>query len=113
MIRMLPLDEILRLVTMSPEQSVFDWKTDFTRPTDQEKQGEIIKDITAIANSIASSPGFIIYGVDPRRPDPVIGITASYDDANLQQLLKGKVRPIPEFVYYEVQSGPKLIGVIH
>jgi len=111
-IRKLSLDEVLKLMKMSPEQAIFDWKTDFVVPNDQDKQGEIIKDVTAIANSITLSPGFIVYGVDPRRPDPLLGISNSYDDAKLQQLFKDKVKPAIDFIYYEVSFGPKPIGVI-
>lgn len=112
MIRKLSLDEVLKLIKMSPEQTVFDWKTDFVVPNNQDKQSEIIKDVTAIANSISLSPGFIVYGVDPRRPDPLLGISNSYDDAKLQQLFKNKVNPAIEFVYYEISFGPKQVGVI-
>ena len=60
MIKLLSLDEILELCKSSPEQAVFDWKIDFVLPKDQEKQGELIKDITAIANAISSSPGYTV-----------------------------------------------------
>ena len=65
-----------------------------------------------IANASALSYGFIFYGVDPRRPDPLIGITGSYDDSRIQQLLNGKVEPLPSFLYYEVSAGPKTVAVI-
>lgn len=113
MIKQLSLDEVLELCKTSPEQAVFDWKSDFTLPKDHEKQGELIKDITAIANAISSSPGFILYGVDPRRDDPIVGIQECYDDAKLQQLLKDKVKPAIEFIYYEVVAKSKVISVIH
>jgi len=93
MFRKLSLDEILELVKSSPEQALFDWKTDFELPNNPEKQSEIIKDIAAIANSASLSPGYIIYGVDPRQPDPVIGISNNYDDAKLQQLVADKIKP--------------------
>jgi predicted HTH transcriptional regulator len=112
MIRKLSLDEILELVHQKPEQAIFDWKSDFTIPSDSDKQGEIIKDVTAIANALTLSPGFIIYGVDPQLIDPVLGVSKSYDDASLQQLFEGKVVPRIEFAYYEVLSGPKTIAVI-
>ena len=112
MITALTVDEIIQLLRKTPEQAVFDWKQDFVRPTDDEARGELIKDIAAIANASALSYGFIFYGVDPRRPDPVVGISASYDDSRIQQLLKGKVEPLPTFLYYEVSTGPKTIAVI-
>jgi len=112
LITKLTIDEVIKVATSKPEQSVFDWKVDFETPSDDEKKGELLKDISAIANSSPLSYGFLIYGVDPRRPDPVVGITASYDDAKLQQFVAGKVQPTPEFIYYEVSAGPRTIAVI-
>lgn len=108
----LTVDEVISLVTKTPEQAIFDWKSDFVAPTDDEKRGEFLKDLAAIANACASSYGFIVYGVDPRLPDPIIGINQRYDDANLQQLAKGKIEPAPVFLYYELSTGPKTIGVL-
>lgn len=108
----LNFDEVIALVTKTPEQAVFDWKTDFVIPNDDEKRGEFIKDLSATANACASSDGFIVYGVDPRKPEPILGITQSYDDANLQQLVQGKIQPLPEFLYYEVSAGSKSLGIL-
>lgn len=112
MIRTLTIDELLSLVKSTPEQAVFDWKADFVVPNDNDKRGEIVKDVAAIANACSTSYGFIVYGVDPRRQDPVLGISQSYDDANLQQLIAGKIDPLPEFLYYEVSAGAKTLGVL-
>lgn len=108
----LTVDQVITLVQKTPEQTVFDWKSDFAIPNDDEKRGEFIKDLSATANACHSSYGFVVYGVDPKRPDTVIGINQSYDDAKLQQLAKGKIDPLPEFLYYEVSAGPKVIGVL-
>jgi len=112
MIKTLTVDEVIEMVKKTPEQGVFDWKADFVIPSDDERRGEFLKDLSAIANACASSYGFIVYGVDPRRPDPILGITQSYDDAKLQQLAQSKVEPLPEFLYYEVSTGPKVVGVV-
>jgi predicted HTH transcriptional regulator len=112
MMKTLTVHEVIEMVKKTPEQGVFDWKVDFVIPNDDNKSGEFLKDLSAIANASASSYGFIVYGVDPRRPDPIIGIKQSYDDAKLQQLAQGKVEPLPEFLYYEVSTGPKVIGVL-
>ena len=112
MITALTIDEVLAFLKKTPEQAVFDWKVDFVQPTNDEARGELIKDITAIANASALSYGFIFYGVDPRRLDPLVGISAPYDDAKIQQLVQGKVDPLPSFLYYEISAGPKIISVI-
>ena len=112
MITAFTVDEIVAFLQKTPEQAVFDWKQDFTQPLDDESRGELIKDVCAIANASPLSYGFIFYGVDPRRPDPVLGISKSYDDAKIQQLLQGKVEPQPSFLYYEVSAGLKTVAVI-
>jgi len=109
---MLTIEEIIKMLKSTPEQAAFDWKVDFVEPTDDEKRGEIIKDISAIANASPLSYGFLFYGVDPRRTDPLIGISTHYDDAKLQQLVAGKIDPPVEFLYYEVSAGPKVLAVI-
>lgn len=112
MMKTLTIEEVIQLVTKTPEQAVFDWKRDFLIPNDDEKKGEFIKDIAAIANACSSSYGFIVYGVSPGSADPLIGISQTYDDAKLQQLATGKIEPLPQFLYYEVSAGPKIVGVV-
>jgi predicted HTH transcriptional regulator len=112
MIQQLTIDEIVNLVRSAPEQALFDWKSDFCLPKDDDSRGEIVKDIAAIANAAASSYGFIVYGVDPRKPDAIIGVTNQYDDARLQELVRGKIEPSVDFVYYEVSFGAKIVSVI-
>lgn len=112
MITALTIDEILQLLSQTPEQAAFDWKKDFVSPNDDDKRGELIKDICAIANASPLSYGYIVYGVDPRRPDPLIGVSSNYDDSRLQQLLRGKIEPAPSFLYYEVSAGAKTVAVI-
>ena len=112
MITQLSIDEVGQLLRSKPEQSVFDWKTDFTIPNTDENRGEFIKDLAAVANGVFGSYGFILYGVDPRRSDPIIGITEHYDDARLQQLVSRKIEPPVEFLYYEVAAGPRVVAVV-
>ena len=112
MIQTLSFEQIVEFVKSNPEQAVFDWKCDFVPPNDDDKRGEFLKDLAAISNAISRTYGFIVFGVDPRRPDPVLGITKGYDDAKLQQLVKGKIEPAPEFLYYQVSDGVRNIGVL-
>ena len=112
MITSLTIDEILQYLKNIPEQTVFDWKQDFVLPNDDEKKGELVKDIAAVANASVLSYGFIFYGVNPKKPDPLIGISSHYDDARIQQLIKGKIEPLPSFLYYEVSMGTRAVAVI-
>ncbi len=112
MIQKLTIDEIVEVLKNAPEQCIFDWKQDLSLGTD-EKKGELVKDIVAVANATTTSPGFVFYGVNPQRPDPIVDISKSHDDASFQQMLANKVAPPVQFLYYEVCHGAKVVGVIH
>lgn len=114
MFERLTFDEIRRIIREIPEQTHFDWKQRFVFPSTDEQKGELIKDISAIANSITVESGYIFYGVNGDSDvDPIIGISESYDDARIQQLIKGKMSPAPVFLYYEIIESEKRVGVIH
>ena len=108
----LTIEEAISLVKKTPENNAFDWKADFSIANDEVKQGEFIKDLAAIANASPSTYGYIVYGVDPRRENSVLGISSTYDDAKLQQLVTGKIHPRPNFLYYELSTGAKTISVL-
>jgi len=108
----LTIDQVLEVVRLTPEKAVFDWKRDFVVPSDDDRRGEFLKDLAAIANACTTTYGFIIYGVDPRQPELVCGTTQSYDDSKLQQLAHGKIQPVPEFLYYELMHGARRVGVV-
>ena len=112
MIQTLSIDEVVALVRKTPEQTAFDWKTDFVLPKNDDARGELIKDIAAIANASPNSYGFLVYGVNPKRPDVIVGISEGYDDARLQELIRGKIEPAVEFLYYEVAFATKVVAVI-
>jgi len=91
----LRVDSVIELVTKTPKQPIFDWKTDIVIPNDDEKRGDFMKDLDPFVNAIGSTYGAIAYGADLRRPDPVVGITSSSDDANLQQLTNSTISSLP------------------
>ena len=106
--------EIAALVVATPEQRVFDWKRDFSVPTSEEAKGEVVKDIVAVANGTALDrrAGMIVYGVHPGRPDPIVGISQSWDDARLQQLARSAIQPPVEFLYHEISENGRTVAVI-
>lgn len=112
MIVKLTLQQIIGILRSTPEQSLFDWKRDLDIGSN-DKKGELIKDVSAIANGTVRSKGYIFYGVDPNRKDPIVGIRGHLDDAQLQQIVNKKIEPEIEFVYYEVTSDQAKVGVIH
>ena len=112
MIQTLSIDEVVALVRKTPEQTAFDWKKDFVLPTNDDARGELIKDIAAIANASPTSYVFSVYGVNLKHPDVIVGISQGYDDARLQELIRGKIEPAVEFLYYEVAFATKVVAVI-
>ncbi len=117
MIQRLDLARAIALVQTTPEQIIFDTKRDFIPPRDENARAEFIKDVVAIANGLAfgdGSPGYVIYGVEASRPDPIIGVTTHYDDASLQQLVSSHVDPPVDFVFYDVDAGQgRKLSVLH
>lgn len=116
-IQKLSVEDIKRVLASTPEQHVFDWKRTFEPPRDEQAKGEFVKDLMAVANGVAFSPrsvGYVFYGVNPAAPDPVVGIKASWDDADAQALAKSVLAPVPEFLYYEIEAGKgRSLGVLH
>jgi hypothetical protein len=45
--------QIVEVLQSTPEQALFDWKKDFVEPKDDNSRGELVKDISAIANATA------------------------------------------------------------
>lgn len=108
--------EVTAFLRATPEQTVFDWKQDFTAPRDDVAKGEILKDLMAIANGTAFSrgTGYVFYGVHASRPDPIVGVSETWDDANLQQLAATVLDPTPEFLLYEIDAGDgRTVMVLH
>jgi hypothetical protein len=116
MIEKLTLEAILAIVRTTPEQTVFDWKQDLRVPRDDESKGEIVKDLMAVANGTAFThhDGYVFYGVHASRPDPVVGVSETWDDAKLQQLVASVLDPAPEFLLYDVDAGAgRTVVVLH
>lgn len=111
MITQLTLRQIVGILKKTPEQALFDWKTDVCAK--KGKWYEFIKDISAIANGTAQHDGYIFYGVNPNQSDVIIGIQNHLDDAQLQQIVNKRLRPAVDFLYYEVTFNGKTVAVVH
>lgn len=94
-----------------PEQSKFDWKQDINISSNR-KKSEIAKDVIAIANAHGTSDGYLLYGVNPGKNDPIVGITNTVDDANIQQIVNSKVKKPIDFLYFEQEIDGRTIGII-
>jgi hypothetical protein len=106
-IQRLTVAEVITLVRQTPEQTIFDWKRTFEPPRDENAKGEFVKDVMSVANGCAftRSEGYVVYGVNPDATDAVVGIGTRWDDNEAQQLVRSVLQPMPDFVYYEVDSG--------
>jgi hypothetical protein len=115
-IQRLTLPQIIVLVRNHPEQAVFDWKRTFEPPRDDDAKGEFVKDVMSVANGCAftRSEGYVVYGVNPDAPEPIVGIRDRWDDNEAQQLVRSVLAPAPDFLYYEVDAGSAgALAVVH
>lgn len=119
MVKKLSEQELLKRVKTHAEDDLYDWKRTMNVFENEKKRSEFIKDVCAIGNRAShrtlttteTYSGYLIYGVNPKAPEPIVGISEE-DDANLQQFIQGKVSPKPNFNYYEVDTSKGLVGVV-
>lgn len=104
-------EEIIGIIKDYPEQSKFDWKMSLDLSSNRNKS-ELVKDVVAIANAHGNYEGYIIYGVNPRETDPIIGNAQSFDDAMLQQIVNSKISKPINFLYTESFIRGKTVGVL-
>lgn len=110
MIERLTPDEIKQLLAKYPEQPKFDWKESLDLSNEVTKS-HFVKDIVAFGNSHGEETGYILYGVDPDRENPILGLSKTFDDANLQELVKSKLDKHINFLYHETLVGNDRVGV--
>ena len=111
MIKKNSTEEVIEMLNNYPEQSKFDWKKGINI-SNEYKKSEIAKDVIAIANAHGNTDGFIIYGVNPEKEDPIIGISTTIDDATIQQIVNSKVKKLIDFLYFEEELKGRKIGII-
>ena len=74
---------------------------------------DLIKDILCMSNTPRQESAFIITGIANRSgaQNRAVGITTNIDDNDVQNLLRGWVKPIPPVNYYQLQYKQKEIGI--
>lgn len=112
---MLTQDQFARLLE-SPESSILDFKTtmyDFKNDTDKKKISAFIKDIISFGNTIRNTTSYIIIGVKENSDNSkeLLGINEVIDDAILQEKVKNKIHPRPEFSFYTLENKELKFGV--
>lgn len=77
-------------------------------------KSELLKDILAFANTIRTSPAYILIGVEEIRGgrSKVVGIKRHLDDARLHQFVNTKTQRRVEFSYSTFTVGGYQVGVI-
>lgn len=113
------LEKFLELINSS-ESKTLDFKSefyDFETDSDVKKKNyisEFIKDILSIYNTQREGNGYLIFGVTEKNGKVIdlVGVSDLPDDAVLQDKIKDKVKPVPDFIFHHVEYEGKKFGVI-
>jgi queuine/archaeosine tRNA-ribosyltransferase len=102
-----------RLLTRS-EGKDLDFKSSPIIISDPKHKAEFIKNLICMANTPRDGSAFIISGVKckPDGSKEIVSVSDHPNDADLQELVKGKVEPIPQFSYRPVSYGGNSLGIL-
>jgi hypothetical protein len=101
-----------------PESPELDFKKDMfdlsKDDTEYSKTGKIVKDIISFSNTIRVNTSYIIIGVEVNGDGTKIlhGIKQGFDDAIIQDKVKDKITPVPNFKTYIFEYDSKKFGII-
>ena len=99
-----------------PESTILDFKREQYKIINDEsgiKTAGFVKDIISFANTIRTETAYVIIGISTDNDNKeLIGIDFSIDDATLQEKIKDKVYPKPNFLYYVVNYKLNKFGII-
>ena len=113
--------ELFEYLLTQSESDTLDFKSefyDFSGDTDkakEAKESKFIKDIISFANTKRDKSSYIIIGIKENgtsKKKELLGVTAHPDDASLQEKIKDKVYPVPEFLYYPYSYKNQQFGII-
>jgi hypothetical protein len=104
------------LLINSAESSVLDFKSsmyELEDGSDLRNTAKLVKDILCFSNTIRNEKSYIIIGVEEKEDGTknLCGITENIDDARLQDKVKDKIFPRPNFLFYSLKYNEKLFGV--
>jgi len=99
-----------------PESQKLDFKSEPYRLDTVILKSRLIKDIASIANTNPpGQPGYILIGLEnklePGKPRKLLGVANHPDDADLQSLVRDKLQPPPDFLYYPFEYETLTFGV--
>jgi hypothetical protein len=108
-------EEFGKLLSME-EGTTLDFKREhykFLKDKAVEETASFIKDVVSLSNTIRNDSGYIVFGVGYQNgKKELVGIDISVDDAILQEKIKSKVYPRPNFNYFEIDFNNQTFGVI-
>ena len=96
------------------EGETLDFKAKSYDLSDDHGRWKMVKDVVCMANTPRSEEALIVLGVRklPSGEYDAIGIDSHPDDADIQALFSGKVRPVPRLQYEAVQYRGRQFGVL-
>jgi tetratricopeptide (TPR) repeat protein len=113
--------ELFEYLLSQPESDILDFKSEFydfsgdTEKAKEAKESKFIKDIISFANTKRDKSSYIIIGIKENgttKEKELLGVTTHPDDASLQEKIKDKVYPVPEFLYYPHTYKNQQFGII-
>jgi predicted HTH transcriptional regulator len=108
--------KLIKNLLVRSEGKALDFKSSPIIVSDPKHIARFIKNLICMANTPRVGSAFIISGVvcKPSGKKEIVGLseTEHPDDANLQEIIKGKVEPIPEFYYRPVSYGGSTLGIL-
>lgn len=99
------------------ESSILDFKGefyDFKKDKNNLVTAKFVKDVISFSNTIRTETSFIIFGIQELDNGDIEyrGINGKVDDAILQDKIKDKVIPRPDFSFYTIDYKKKKYGIL-
>lgn len=109
---MLTIKEFESLIN-SQESSILDFKSEMYNFSDDTGVAKFVKDTICFSNTIRNDTSFIIIGIGEKddKTKDLIGVSAVPDDSMLQDKVKDKANPRPNFAFYSMHYQNKVFGV--
>jgi hypothetical protein len=107
----------LEQLCLEAESPILDFKEsfyEFGRGDDDKGTAAFVKDIMAMVNTVRSQPAYLVFGIKQviGQAPIFIGISQVVDDAILQDKIKSKLNPRPEFLFYSLRVKEVTIAVL-
>jgi predicted HTH transcriptional regulator len=100
-----------------PESAILDFKRqfyDFDNSQNDKATATFIKDVCSMVNTVRDKTAYIIFGVETivGQYPTLIGVNVDIDEAILQDKVKSKLHPRPDFKFYFIKIEDIKLGVL-